>query len=49
MFQLDEELSELFGRKADVMHGKPVRYIREQMLAEAKTIYVASDVGHGGP
>jgi len=23
------------------MHGKPVRYIREQMMAEAKTIYVA--------
>lgn len=44
VLRLDEELSELFGRKADVMHGKPIRYIREQMLAEAKTIYVASDV-----
>lgn len=43
IFQLDEELSELFGREADVMHGRPVRYIREQMLAEAKTIYVAPD------
>ena len=43
VFRLDEELSELFGRKADVMHGKPVRYIRDQMLAEAKTVYVASD------
>ena len=41
---LDEELSELFGRTADVMHGTPIRYIREQMLAEAKTIYVAPDV-----
>ncbi len=44
VFQLDQELSELFGREADVMHGKPVRYIREQMMAEAKTIYVAPDV-----
>ncbi len=43
VFQLDQELSELFGREADVMHGTPVRYIREQMMAEAKTIYVASD------
>lgn len=42
LFQLDEELSELFGREADVMHGRPVRYIRQQMLAEAKTIYVAA-------
>jgi predicted nucleotidyltransferase/uncharacterized protein with HEPN domain len=41
ILQLDQELSELFGREADVMHGRPVRYIREQMLAEAKTIYVA--------
>ncbi len=44
VLQLDEELSDLFGRKADVMHGKPIRYIREQMLAEAKTIYLAPDV-----
>lgn len=44
VFRLDEELSELFGREADVMHGRPVRYIREQMLAEAKTIYVAAGV-----
>jgi predicted nucleotidyltransferase/uncharacterized protein with HEPN domain len=43
VFDLDEELSELFGRKADVMHGRPVRYIRERMLAEAKTIYMAPD------
>jgi uncharacterized protein with HEPN domain/predicted nucleotidyltransferase len=43
IFQLDEELSELFGRKADVMHGRPVRYIRDPMLAEAKTVYVAED------
>ena len=42
VLQLDDELSELFGHKADVMHGRPVRYIREQMMAEAKTIYVAS-------
>ena len=42
---LDDELSTLFGRKADVMHGKPVRYIRDQMLAEAKTVYVAEDGG----
>ena len=50
VFRLDEELSELFGRKADVMHGKPVRYIREQMLAEAKTVYVAEPgrVGENG-
>jgi len=43
IFQLDEELSELFGRKADVMHGKPVRYIRDKMLAEAKTVHVAKE------
>ena len=42
VFQLDQELTELFDHEADVMHGKPVRYIREQMLAEAKTIYVAA-------
>ena len=23
------------------MHGRPIRYIREQMLADAKTVYVA--------
>jgi predicted nucleotidyltransferase/uncharacterized protein with HEPN domain len=44
LFQLDEALTQLFGREADVMHGKPVRYIREQMMAEAKTIYVAPEV-----
>lgn len=41
VLRLDQELSELFEREADVMHGRPVRYIREQMLAEAKTIYMA--------
>lgn len=41
VLRLDEELSELFGREADVMHGRPIRYIREQMLADAKTVYVA--------
>ena len=41
VLRLDEELSELFGRKADVMHDRPIRYIREQMLADAKTVYVA--------
>jgi Predicted nucleotidyltransferases len=40
VFRLDDELSELFGRKVDVMHGQPVRYIRAQILAEARTIYV---------
>jgi len=44
VLRLDDELSELFGRKADVMHGTPIRYIREQMMAEAKTIYVAPGV-----
>ena len=43
VFGLDEELSELFGHKADVMHGRPVRYIRDKMLAEAKTVYMAED------
>ena len=43
VFGLYEELSELFGHRADVMHGRPVRYIRDQVLAEAKTIYVAGD------
>ena len=41
VLRLDEELSELFGHEADVMHGRPIRYIREQMLADAKTVYVA--------
>jgi predicted nucleotidyltransferase/uncharacterized protein with HEPN domain len=43
IFRFDEELSELLGRRADVLHGQPVRYIRDQILAEAKTIYVAPD------
>ena len=43
VLRLDEELSELFGHEADVMHGRPVRYIRDQMLAEAKTVYMAED------
>jgi predicted nucleotidyltransferase len=43
IFHFDEELPELFGRKADVLHGQPVRYIRDQILAEAKTVYVAPD------
>ena len=47
VFRLDEELSELLGRKVDVMHGVPVRYIRDQILAEARTIYVADEAGEG--
>jgi len=43
VFGLDDELAELFGRKVDVMHGSPVRYIRAQILAEARTVYVAAD------
>lgn len=48
VFGLDDELSQLFGRKVDVMHGKPVRYIRAQILAEARTIYVSAVVEPGG-
>lgn len=43
IFRFDEELSDLLGRKADVLHGQPVRYIRDQVLVEAKTVYVAPD------
>jgi len=45
ILRIDDELSELFGRKADVMHGRPVRYIRAQILAEAKTVFVAEEAG----
>jgi predicted nucleotidyltransferase/uncharacterized protein with HEPN domain len=40
---LDEELTALFGHKADVMHGRPVRYIRRRILAEARTVYLRTD------
>jgi len=38
-FHLDVELEELLGHKVDVIDGEPIRYIREQVLAEARTIY----------
>lgn len=44
---LDEELTALFGHKADVMHGRPVRYIRRRILAEARTIYLRNGDGLG--
>ena len=43
IFRLDDELSELLGQQVDVIHGTPVRYIRERILAEATTIYVANE------
>ena len=47
-FDFDEEASELLGHKADVMHGKVVRYIRRQVMAEAVTIYEADQLPHLG-
>jgi predicted nucleotidyltransferase/uncharacterized protein with HEPN domain len=44
VFRFDDEMSELLGHKADVMHGRPIRYIRQQVLAEAVTIYQAGAV-----
>lgn len=43
VFGFDDEMSALIGRKADVMHGQPVRYIRDEILAEARTVYAADD------
>ncbi len=41
VFGFDDELSGLLGHTADVMHGQPVRYIGDQILDEARTVYVA--------
>jgi predicted nucleotidyltransferase/uncharacterized protein with HEPN domain len=49
IFGFDDEMSELLGHKADVMHGKPIRYIRQQVLAEAVTIYQAGAVARREP
>jgi len=43
ILHIDDGLMELFGRRVDVMHGRPVRLIRVQMLADAKTVFVAEE------
>jgi predicted nucleotidyltransferase len=42
LFDLEDELSALFGRPVDLVARKAVnKYIREQVLAEAQSLYAA--------
>ena len=43
VFGFDDQMTELLGHPADVMHGRPVRYTRDRILAEARTVYVAGE------
>lgn len=42
LFDLEDELATLFGRRVDLVSRKSVnRYIREQVLADAQPLYAA--------
>lgn len=42
LFELEDELEDLFARRVDLVARKAVnKYIREQILADARTLYAA--------
>jgi predicted nucleotidyltransferase len=42
MFDLEDELAEVFGRPVDLVSRKSInKYLREQVLAEAQPLYAA--------